>query len=1270
MSACTVCHPYHHHRLHPSTSTIHSEHSQSCAAPRHSAAAAAFYPHAKYTLNPPLQPRKSSPLVTSPPSSSSAALHSSTTVSPHRQTPTPERVPPRPVVAKKTPSKPAPAHRELDGNKAAESPTVHTSTPMTSKTMGSKREDVGMPFASRLQRPSIISHHSNSVPSTPVQNARQYESRSRSPSPSGGLNGSHSPRSVVSEANSTLPTLRPQGRTVRCPYETNVANGRRRVPYICSDLLEAPKEKPKLTLDPQEDKKLTGDMRAMYDRLQPSRENTQRRDDFVKKLQWILETEFPGNEFKVHVFGSSGNMLYTSESDVDMCIQTPMTKLEEMHGLAAALAKHGMERVVCIPQAKVRIVKVWDPVLKLACDMNVNNTLALENTRMIKTYVQIDERVRQLAMIVKYWTKQRILNDAAFGGTISSYTWICMILNFLQTRDPPIIPSLHKLSHKAADSTPSKSKSDFADDLTKLVGYGEQNKESLGQLLFHFFRRYGYEVDFEKSVVSVREGCLLAREEKNWHRAGLQKEALNRLCVEEPFNTERNLGNSADDYSWRGIHEELRRAFDLLADGQQLEKTCEQYEFPPEEKTGPPLFKKPQPTKTTLTSSVPIRSGRGGGGHRGGRGNYQKGGNGGNGSYGRRASSGASFNRPPFLHSPPIAAMPGQDYFQRDYPRGLNEQLHDQLFQQYQMLEMQSNSLKQHLIAQQRAQQAHHAQQAQMHAQAVAQAQAQRSRGTPSTSSAGAFQQGFLYPYAAFFDPAQANQSSMSQDGSRTNPSSPSLTNSVPTLRRQVHRPSNASENGSLRSHSQPPRGLQPQGVIPGYPPMPQYYDPAAFAGYPVARSTTQEAPTSSPPGATETQAARVPNYPEVQPPSESETPKEYVGYYVDEPPAPRSLQEYTVSQIPSFSELAQRRRRVSPEITQPLLNTALRRVSRSPSPLGGHMRSQSSNAPLPSSSAKTETRKERTDSVRPPLDNGPVIVNGSYPTPSHESRTRSGTVDSVASVDVPGHPAVGLGMGMFMNPEQYGLADSPERPGAPANELKKSGHNEMLEPSIVNGTVNGFPHMDLNGMAQPSGGSQQAFPALPDGWMNYNLSNGSAPERSEEVSPTRLPPQQWRPAPYGNGMAALDTISTSRPVPQEVQSATLPLLSPVFETRTPSPTVSRQPQPAKATNGAKSQLKENNNHARRASHSPGQTAAPKDNRNNQPKGGAHSNEKSNNNNSKASSSNGSNNNNNNSNSWQPSKTKKRKGKGGNRANDNKSAGEPLPANAADRKGG
>jgi DNA polymerase sigma len=71
-----------------------------------------------------------------------------------------------------------------------------------------------------------------------------------------------------------------------------------------------------------------------------------------------------------------------------------------------------MEKVVCVSSAKVPIVKIWDPELKLACDMNVNNTLALENTRMVRTYVSIDDRVRPLAMIIKYWTRRRIINDA------------------------------------------------------------------------------------------------------------------------------------------------------------------------------------------------------------------------------------------------------------------------------------------------------------------------------------------------------------------------------------------------------------------------------------------------------------------------------------------------------------------------------------------------------------------------------------------------------------------------------------------------------------------------------------------------------------------------------------------------------------------------------------------------------------------------------------------------------------------------------------------
>ena len=238
-------------------------------------------------------------------------------VSPH-YSPPPEREEPRSLKQKPFVNT-ALTRQQLDGPKEQAS-SVHTSAPkMTpndlrnSNSMSSKRDDVNI-TPQRLQRPSIVSQHSNSVPSTPLQLARKYESRSRSPSPNGGL-GSHSPRSVSSEANSTMPTLR-LGRPFKCKYETNVGSlGRRRMPYESSDLLDKAKEELKKTMDPHEDDKLSGDMRELYDRLQPSLENTQKRDRFVQKVQHILESEFPGNLSKVHVFGSSGNMLYTTDSD-------------------------------------------------------------------------------------------------------------------------------------------------------------------------------------------------------------------------------------------------------------------------------------------------------------------------------------------------------------------------------------------------------------------------------------------------------------------------------------------------------------------------------------------------------------------------------------------------------------------------------------------------------------------------------------------------------------------------------------------------------------------------------------------------------------------------------------------------------------------------------------------------------------------------------------------------------------------------------------------
>lgn len=192
-------------------------------------------------------------------------------------------------------------------------------------------------------QPAIYSQHSNSVPSTPYQQARDLRFHSRSPSPRRGLAG-QSPRSVTSEAPRRSSVLNSQPGV--CRFESGSEWKKRRIPYVDggNEELGPPKKEPKRTLAPDEREKLSGDMRELYDRLLPSEESEDRRARLVAKLQRILSEEWPEGNIRVHVFGSSGNLLSSSDSDVDICVTTSLKKLESMHALATLLHKSTSNR--------------------------------------------------------------------------------------------------------------------------------------------------------------------------------------------------------------------------------------------------------------------------------------------------------------------------------------------------------------------------------------------------------------------------------------------------------------------------------------------------------------------------------------------------------------------------------------------------------------------------------------------------------------------------------------------------------------------------------------------------------------------------------------------------------------------------------------------------------------------------------------------------------------------------------------------------------------
>lgn len=183
--------------------------------------------------------------------------------------------------------------------------------------MAPKNADLSHPLPAR---PAVAAahnqNHSSSVPSTPLQHARNFSFESREPSPNAA--NSHSPRSAYSETTAQVPPLKQlPPRLGGCQYETAQMNTRRRVPYsIGNEKLERiPPSTMKSRLTEDEERKLTTDMRELYDRLLPTDKVEEKRRKLVAKLETIFNEEWPGHDIRVHLFGSSGNLLCSDDSD-------------------------------------------------------------------------------------------------------------------------------------------------------------------------------------------------------------------------------------------------------------------------------------------------------------------------------------------------------------------------------------------------------------------------------------------------------------------------------------------------------------------------------------------------------------------------------------------------------------------------------------------------------------------------------------------------------------------------------------------------------------------------------------------------------------------------------------------------------------------------------------------------------------------------------------------------------------------------------------------
>jgi hypothetical protein len=572
----------------------------------------------------------------------------------------------------------------------------------------------------------------------------------------------------------------------------------------------------------------------------------------------------------------------------------------------------------------------------------------------------------------------------ALGGTLSSYTWICMIINFLQTRDPPVLPSLQQ-APGLQDRFMSGLNVAFDKKTATYQAFGSRNKTSLGMLLFQFFRYYGHEVDFETSVMSVRAGRVIAKSEKNWHF--LQD---NRLCVEEPFNTARNLGNTADDTSVRGIHLELRRAFAMVSEA-NLSRCCAEYEPPASlvDENRPLERQTSASNRPTLAHPAQPLSRPTRGGSRGGRGSGQpiRGL-----STGRRASNPSS--RSHALSQPlPLANTVSQVELSLQAQQQ-QHLLHDRLFRQYQLLQAQEHELR-----------------AQLHQQAFLQGRIVSTSTYPQ----------FLLPHSTFVgsqeEAARVRSGALSQppltapirpqgfsipltyesrsptygiSGVSTNPPSPLLHSAFPDTRRSYRSSSSAtnSSGASLRAHSQPPRPVPSPLSIP-------IRSDDRQPAYPCEDSTRfrrGQVPASGNPREFVDPRSGVHGRLYPTNPNPDRGGSEYIGYYIGHsPPLPMYSRSAVSSPVICSTGLSLQNGGISPRVLAQM----------PPNPLS--IPALSSNLARPmhreSERARAEPAAELPVQTAPMLanklarsDSGPVVVNGSV---NRSSILRMSTSDS-----------------------------------------------------------------------------------------------------------------------------------------------------------------------------------------------------------------------------------------------------------------------------------
>eukprot|EP00127_Corallochytrium_limacisporum_P004940 Clim_evm14s195 gene=Clim_evmTU14s195 len=264
----------------------------------------------------------------------------------------------------------------------------------------------------------------------------------------------------------------------------------------------------------------------------PAEEELDRRNATMEHLRAI----FPREDWCISTFGSAGNGLSTKGSDIDIQLYPNHLSSELVFGDVAKLSGQSLREVnrqalseakfilqgterrrykdmEWIPRARVPLLKFVDRETNVACDVSGYGPTGLQNTELLRAYVDLNPMYRDMVHIVKHWARQAGLLGGRYA--FNSFGLSLMVLQYLQAGvKPQMMPSLHAVEAVGKPSAwwseTSQDEWDKKAKRSRRLGFRDTTNEcNYASMLTGFFHYYS-QFPYADHMISVRAGQPVA----------------------------------------------------------------------------------------------------------------------------------------------------------------------------------------------------------------------------------------------------------------------------------------------------------------------------------------------------------------------------------------------------------------------------------------------------------------------------------------------------------------------------------------------------------------------------------------------------------------------------------------------------------------------------------------------------------------------------------------------------------------------------------------